>query len=767
MTETTNDSELSLVEAFEAALEVHPESLSSHQAEVFPDRPQMRQRVKAMVENHREAEAAFPTAGGNIGLDQFALPARIGEYDIAGVIGQGGMGMVYLGHREQDDLKQTVAIKVDASPIGSLEAQRRFQSERAILAALNHPFVAQVFDWGTTEDGRSYQVMEFVDGLPIDEFVTAQALNQQQILELVQKVCTAVQSAHRNLVFHRDIKPGNVLITADGLPKLIDFGIAKHLDNNELTIVGQISFTPAYASPEQIRGEQLTTATDVNSLGVLLYKLVCGSLPYDLSQLSWREAQDFVHENIAEFPRSLDIDLQNVVAKALQSDLERRYGTIGELAEDLENLLANRPVKARADTVGYRVSKFVRRNAALTGAFAAVLLSVSIALAVSVTQTQRAQAQLHRAEVVTKFLSDLIVSPSPSNEASYQLQPDATVVDILGAAEKALAVDSDIAWDVRVELMNSISHSLMWLDEPDRALAVQANNLALAERHKDLSDEAYTTYLHALAYMGEAHENAGEFTQAIEVFSQADKLAQAFDLKMDLRWLNQLNNFAYTLARAQRWSQAHAVQHRVLQYAPEVLGSEEHPSFVLIRKNYGEMQLELGQVEAADKTIEQSLNLFERLGEADKDWFAWIMTSRVLANIRVAQGRIQEAIAVHDRIAAKQGLTFSYAEQEQLMDRVHAARLRISQQDNTAAQIDIIAQVMRDVEEFLEAPETWPIHLAYAVSLRVQGRYAEGLTAVGTALQLAEVHGATRSEILQIHEELTTLKSQEVVTGSD
>ena len=246
-----------------------------------------------MVKHHREAELAIRTAGGLPAESARVIPQQIRDYTIVGIIGEGGMGIVYLGRREVEGAAQSVAIKVDGSAIGSVDAQRRFLSERAILAGIDHPFIAQIFDWGNDEDGRAFQVMEFINGLPVDEYVNSNQLADSDIVDLLQKVCVAIEASHRNLVIHRDIKPSNILITQDGFPKLIDFGIAKQLDQSDLTIAGQLAFTPAYASPEQIKGEQLTTATDVYSLGIVMYKLFCAQLPYDISTLSWRDAQDF------------------------------------------------------------------------------------------------------------------------------------------------------------------------------------------------------------------------------------------------------------------------------------------------------------------------------------------------------------------------------------------------------------------------------------------------------------------------------------------
>jgi non-specific serine/threonine protein kinase/serine/threonine-protein kinase len=376
---------------------------------------------------------------------------RLGPYRLIREIGHGGMGAVYLGVRDDDAFQKRVAIKVLKRGMDTESIVRRFRHERQILAGLEHPFIAGLLDGGTTPDGRPYFAMEYVAGQSIVDYCDSHQLGTAARLELFRKVCTAVQYAHQNLVIHRDIKPANVLVTADGTPKLLDFGIAKLL-NPELagqtlapTMPGLQMMTPEYASPEQVRGEAVTTATDVYSLGVLLYELLAGRLPYRLTSRAPADIMRIVCESepmrpstavtsieaapapaptdpeaqtslVQEVPapasrpdraRTVDVDrlqrqlagdLDNIILKALSKEPVRRYASVDQFAEDVRRHLVGLPVIARKDTWSYRTTKFVRRNRAVVVA-AAITFAALIAGIIGTTwQAREARAERARAE---------------------------------------------------------------------------------------------------------------------------------------------------------------------------------------------------------------------------------------------------------------------------------------------------------------------------------------------------------------------------------
>jgi serine/threonine-protein kinase len=331
--------------------------------------------------------------------------ADLGRYRVIRPLGHGGMGDVFLAVRE--GLDQHVALKVVRRGMDSDEVLRRFQQERQILASLHHPNIAHLLDGGVTADGRPYFVMEYVEGEPIDIYCDHHRLGIPDRLRLVTTVCAAVQHAHGHLVVHRDIKPGNILVTADGVPKLLDFGIGKVLsptgDGGAETRSDVRLLTPEYASPEQVRGERVTTATDVHGLGVLLFRLLTGRAPFLTDGRSREELERAICTEEPPRPsrlaegssaRRLAGDLDIIVLKALRKEPARRYASASALAEDLQRYLDGRPVAARPDTFRYRAAKFVRRNP--WGVSAAAVAGASIAAFTVVTSLHSRQMERER-----------------------------------------------------------------------------------------------------------------------------------------------------------------------------------------------------------------------------------------------------------------------------------------------------------------------------------------------------------------------------------
>ena len=333
------------------------------------------------------------------------------------------MGTVYLAVRDDDEFQKRVAIKVLRRGMDTDAIIRRFRHERQILAGLQHPYIAGLLDGGSTSDGLPYFAMEFVQGQNIADFCEVRKLDTSAKLELFRKVCAAVQYAHQNLIIHRDIKPANVLVTTDGTPKLLDFGIAK-LVNPEVgahtlapTVAGLQLMTPDYASPEQVRGDMVTTATDVYSLGVLLYELLTGRRPYQLTSRSLADVANVICNAEPERPstvvtlpgegrspnpdrlrRRLAGDLDNIVLKALNKEQDRRYASADQFSEDIRRHLAGLPVIARKDTVRYRTAKFVRRNKAVVAAGIATFVVLVAGVVATGWQARVASRERARAE---------------------------------------------------------------------------------------------------------------------------------------------------------------------------------------------------------------------------------------------------------------------------------------------------------------------------------------------------------------------------------
>ncbi len=338
------------------------------------------------------------------------LGERIGAYELLSELGRGGMGTVYLARRADDEFQKKVAIKLVSGGLADDVALGRFRSERQISASLDHPHIARLLDGGTTEAGEPYFVMEYVEGEPLLRYCETRRLSTRERLRLFQDVCAAVQYAHQNLVVHRDLKPGNVLVTAEGEAKLLDFGIAKMLDPGGAARAGQETatlyrmLTPDYASPEQVRGQPVTTASDVYALGVVLYELVAGRRPYHVENPEPAELLRLVCEEDPEKPstlagaREVQGDVDAIVMKAMRKEPERRYASAAALSEDIDRHLRGRPVLARRGTTAYRAGKFVRRHR--FGVAAAGLLLVALAGGVWATlrEARRARAAEARAE---------------------------------------------------------------------------------------------------------------------------------------------------------------------------------------------------------------------------------------------------------------------------------------------------------------------------------------------------------------------------------
>lgn len=335
---------------------------------------------------------------------------RLGTYRLLELIGEGGMGAVFRAMRIDAEFKRVVAIKILHRGLCTTHAAARFRDERQILATLDHPGIVKLLDGGSTDDGLPYLVMEHLEGAPITRFARDHALSTRKRVELFAKVCAAVQYAHQMLVIHRDLKPSNIIVDTAGEPKLLDFGIAKLLDEGASreaqTRTGASMLTPEYASPEQARGEPVATASDVYSLGAVLYDLLADRPPHKLADSALESLRLICETEPARPSMSAPVerratiagDLDNIVLKALQKEPARRYASVAQLADDLQRYLDGLPVKARTATLGYRAGKFVRRHSGKLAIAAVVTAALTTTMVASVQQAQRADAQAKRAD---------------------------------------------------------------------------------------------------------------------------------------------------------------------------------------------------------------------------------------------------------------------------------------------------------------------------------------------------------------------------------
>jgi len=399
---------------FHAALDAGPGDRERILEQRCGGDPELRREVEALLAAHERSGAFFekPVATLDDGLFAEDGPDRmigrtIGRYEITVRIGSGGMGAVYLARRADRQYEKQVAVKLIKRGMDTEAVLRRFRNERQILAGLEHPNIARLLDGGTTDDGLPYFVMEYVEGVPIDEYCSARGLGVAERLALFRSICCAVSYAHRHAVIHRDLKPSNILVDADGVPKLLDFGIATLLEASDApeaqaTLLGQRVMTPEYASPEHLRGEPETTASDVYSLGVVLYRLLAGQVPSRARGRLAGDAERAVDTAAAPKPsaaadartgRQLRGDLDNIVLMALRDEPQRRYSSVEQFSEDIRRHLESLPVLARRDTLAYRAGRFVRRNVAASVAAALVVLSLVGGILMTTREAQRADRQ--------------------------------------------------------------------------------------------------------------------------------------------------------------------------------------------------------------------------------------------------------------------------------------------------------------------------------------------------------------------------------------
>lgn len=402
--------------------------------------------------------------------DRDLIGVQLGHYRITELIGEGGMGAVYAAARDDELFDQKVAVKVVKRGMDSGFVLSRFQAERRILASLDHPNIARLIDAGSTPDGRPYFVMEFIEGRTLNEYCSARQLSIADRIKLFRQICSAVQYAHQKLIAHRDIKPSNILVTEEGLPKLLDFGIAKLLDPAQLendparTATMMRMMTPDYASPEQVRGLQITAATDIYSLGAVLYELLTGARAHKLETYTPTEIERIVCETEVERP-SLTIgqsgeptkrsklfrgDLDNIVLMAMRKEPTRRYASVEQFSDDLRRHLEKLPISARPDTIRYRASKFVRRHRVGVAATALVVASLLGGLIAANYQARRAERRFQQVrKLANTFLFDVHdkIQPLPGSTEARELMVK-TALDYLDNLANESADDESLQLDL-------------------------------------------------------------------------------------------------------------------------------------------------------------------------------------------------------------------------------------------------------------------------------------------------------------------------------
>lgn len=610
-----------------------------------------------------------PEAGADVAASAL-VGTTIGSYRIVEVLGSGGMGTVVLAERADHAFDQRVAIKLLKTGLVSAAMQSRLKLERQILASLNHPHIAKLFDGGTTTNGTPYIVMEYIDGQPIDTFCDERRLTIRQRLELFVTVCSAVQYAHQNLIVHRDLKPSNILVATDGAPKLLDFGIAKFLDTRYLqhtiamTQADVRLMTPDHASPEQLRGDLVATASDIYVLGVLLYELLTGRKPiattsnllsdleraicelpplplsYGLTGGHVRLESSFLEALCAErstsplkLRRELSGDLNSIVLTALRKEPERRYSSVEQFAADINRYLTDKPVLARRDTWSYRARKFVGRYRYGVAASSVALVALVAFTLFTIEQNRRIDRERVRAEQIAGFLIELFQQADPSSSRGNEI----TVREILDIGARRMQSGLDAQPDTRASLlatMGSVYGSLGLY--PD---AIRLLEDSLRQRLTLFGSESLET-ADSMQQLGRALTSSGDYRRAEKLLEDSLHLQMKHAGENTLRIATALHDLSNLRQLQERFVEADQGYRRVLAMLDE---TEQAHGALLVEAltSRGRLQAYLGQQDDAIASLQHASELSKRvLGNNHPD------TAHVIQNLAdslARQGRLVEA----------------------------------------------------------------------------------------------------------------------------
>jgi len=543
----------------------------------------------------------------------------VGSYRLVARIAAGGMGVVYRAERTDGLFEHEVAVKWIRVGHATPASVHRFELERRALAALQHPCIARLYDGGTSDDGRPYLVMEFVRGVPIDRYCEREGLPVAGRLRLFVQVCRAVHFAHQNLVVHRDLKPSNILIDEQGLPKLLDFGVARLLEDEEVaapplaTLTGIRAFTPEYASPEQFSGGRVTTAIDVYSLGVVLYELLTGRKPFRSASRSPADWERLVQEHVPARPssvasglrRRLRGDLDRIVLMALRKEPERRFASAQEFADDVERHLEGRPVRARVDSLWYRSSKFVQRNRIAVASAAAVVGALVFGFESSRHGEQRAMAQADHARVeadsfhgIADFLMDAFLPASPALDDEWRAKGRERILLHADRVRRQYAGDGH----TRANLLDELGQVCLRINlfeegEPliREALAIRAETFGAKSLEYALS----------LRSLGQLEFRRGDFAQAAEVLGEALALNRSCEPGPHTDVASLANDLAACLRNSGRGTEAERLHEEALALRREAADGTLPVAESL--NNLAGVHLDRGDFEAAVQMLEEAL----------------------------------------------------------------------------------------------------------------------------------------------------------------
>jgi eukaryotic-like serine/threonine-protein kinase len=612
---------------------------------------EVEQEVLSLIAAHFRSGVFDPLTARQDALDGerglLAQGVRLGAWEVVHRLGTGGMGVVYLVRRADDQFEQRAALKILSTGQSGSQIVSRFLAERQILARLSHPNVARVLDGGVNADGRPYFVMEHVDGVPIDIHCDERRLDVPARLRLFHTVCDAVQYAHQNLIVHRDLKPGNILVTPEGVPKLLDFGIAKILDAGPFPGPGTRTqpdarvLTPGYASPEQFLGLAITPASDVYQLGLLLFELLAGRRPEgDPPRPSRRVLGDGGSGEVAgarrttpqRLARALRGDLDAIVLKALRREPERRYATAAGLAEEVARHLDGRPVRARPDSLVYRGGKFVRRHAfGLAAVTTVFLLLLGFAIGMN-REARRTAKERDRAEAVIALLVGLFKSADPSSAGGDTI----TVRAVLDRGAERVRTELAGQPEVQAALLEAIGEVYANLGLLDPAIALYEDALAVrpggggeAERQRD----------RAIRMLAMMQTEAGHFAAAAPLLGEALDHLRRHVPPGTAAYATALTDIGFGWQAQGRAALAESLQVEALGIFEQL---PEPPSDMgRVLTNLGYLRLARSDLDSAAAFFRRSVAVRRQVGGADHLPLA--NSLEALANVLLRQGALAAA----------------------------------------------------------------------------------------------------------------------------
>ncbi len=634
-----NVGKLQQVEAlFHAALEQEPATRHEFLCNACAADEELYAEVESLLAADEQALAFIVAAAPVIAQSPHTLPQadeHIRQYRLLHEIGRGGMGVVWLAERDDQQFQQRVAIKVIKRGMDTEEITRRFAQERQILASLNHPHIARLIDGGETADGRPWLALEYVEGKRLDRYCESYSLDLTARLDLFCAICAAVQYAHQHLVIHRDLKPGNIMVVEDGTPKLLDFGIAKLFDpeddTGKVTATGQPVMTLEYASPEQVRGVRVTTASDVYSLGVILYELLTDQRPYDLTNHPLHEKMQIVCETEPRKPshtevtkvterwsRKLAGDLDSITLKALRKEPERRYVSAAELMDDIQRYLSGLPVRASRDTFFYRTAKFIRRNKTFVAATAIVVLSLLTGIIVAAwqarvarTQAVIAQQERDKARRINEFLRTTFSYANPIlTNPGHGKGPDARLVDALRYAEEQIDEKFRAEPDIRGELHLTLGH--IWRARGELESAAARFRAAL-ELFRQLYGERHPRTIKILYHLGVVEGyKTGDLAATITVLRQAVEMMRQSD-PQNKDFPQMLKDLGETLGEAGNFTEAESLILEAREAFHKLAGTEDHYDVAYTFCRLGNLYLDKGELDRAQAYYHEYLERLRRL----------------------------------------------------------------------------------------------------------------------------------------------------------